>query len=73
METNFFPSRTLTFYLAKLFVTRVLAILIMLVLVLQMLDLLSESGDILAVKGNGEAQLMPPPKSWQRSSRAWPG
>ena len=57
MESNFFPSRTLTFYLAKLFVSRVLAILVMLVLVLQMLDLLSESGDILAVKGNGEAQL----------------
>jgi len=57
MDSNFFPSRTLTFYLAKLFVSRVLAILIMLVLVLQMLDLLSESGDILAVKGNGEAQL----------------
>src|SRR6185369_11366432 len=29
----------------------------MLVLVLQMLDLLSESGDILAHPGNGEAQL----------------
>ena len=57
MDSNFFPSRTLTFYLAKLFVSRVLAILVMLVLVLQMLDLLSESGDILAVKGNGEAQL----------------
>lgn len=57
MEFEFFPSRTLTLYLAKLFVTRVLAVLVMLVLVLQMLDLLSESGDILAVKGNGEAQL----------------
>ena len=57
MGLDFFPSRTLTFYLAKLFISRVLAILVMLALVLQMLDLLSESGDILAVKGNGEAQL----------------
>ena len=57
MDLDFFPSRTLTLYLAKLFITRILAVLIMLVVVLQMLDLLSESGDILAVKGNGEAQL----------------
>ncbi|MEY4159915.1 MAG: export transporter permease LptG, partial [Pseudomonadota bacterium] len=57
MKFELFPSRTLTIYLAKLFITRVLAVLVMLVLVLQMLDLLSESGDILAVKGNGEAQL----------------
>ncbi|MEO7383577.1 MAG: LptF/LptG family permease, partial [Novosphingobium sp.] len=57
MGLDFFPSRTLTLYLAKLFIGRVLAILVMLTLVLQMLDLLSESGDILAVKGNGEPQL----------------
>ena len=57
MGLDFFPSRTLTLYIARLFITRVLAILVMLTLVLQMLDLLSESGDILAVKGNGEPQL----------------
>ena len=57
MQTEFFPSRTLTLYLAKLFVTRILGVLLMLVLVLQMLDLLSESGKILAYPGNGEAQL----------------
>ena len=57
MGLDFFPSRTLTLYLARLFITRVLAILVMLTLVLQMLDLLSESGDILSVKGNGEPQL----------------
>ncbi len=57
MFTAMFPSRTLTLYLAKLFIGRILGILILLVLVLQMLDLLSESGDILAVPGNGEAQL----------------
>lgn len=57
MRLEFFPSRTLTFYLAKLFVTRILAVLLMLVLVLQMLDLLGESGKILGHPGNGEAQL----------------
>jgi lipopolysaccharide export system permease protein len=58
MNLEFFPSRTLTLYLARLFVTRIFAVLIMLVLVLQVLDLLGESGDILAYKGNGQAQLM---------------
>jgi len=57
MQLDFFPSRTLTFYLARQFVTRIFGVLLMLVLVLQMLDLLSESGDILAHPGNGEAQL----------------
>lgn len=57
MQLEFFPSRTLTIYLARLFVTRILAVLLMLVLVLQVLDLLGESGDILAHAGNGEAQL----------------
>ncbi len=57
MFGDLFPSRTLTLYLARLFVTRILGVLVLLVLVLQMLDLLSESGDILAVPGNGEAQL----------------
>ncbi len=57
MRLDFFPSRTLTLYLARLFVTRVLAVLVMLVLVLQMLDLLGESGNILSYPGNGEAEL----------------
>lgn len=57
MQLDFFPSRTLAIYLAKQFVTRIVGVLLMLVLVLQMLDLLSESGDILAYPGNGEAQL----------------
>jgi lipopolysaccharide export system permease protein len=55
---DFFPSRTLTWYLGKTFVIRILAVLVMLVLVLMMLDLLSRSADILAYPGNGEAQLM---------------
>ncbi|MCT2397986.1 LPS export ABC transporter permease LptG [Novosphingobium mangrovi (ex Huang et al. 2023)] len=58
MQLEFFPSRTLTFYLARLFITRILAMLLMLVLVLQVLDLLGESGDILAYSGNGEGQLL---------------
>jgi len=57
MQTEFFPSRTLTLYLAKMFITRILGVLVMLVLILQMLDLLSESGKILAYPGNGEAEL----------------
>lgn len=58
MQFDFFPSRTLTLYLAKLFVARIVAVLAMLVLVLMMLDLLAKSGDILAVAGNGQAQLL---------------
>ena len=57
MRLDFFPSRSLTTYLAKMFILRILAVLMMLVLILQMLDLLSESGDILAYPGNGEGQL----------------
>ena len=57
MQLDFFPSRTLTLYLARLFIVRVFGVLFMLVLVLQMLDLLSESGKILEFPGNGQAQL----------------
>ena len=58
MLLDFFPSRTLTWYLGKTFMTRILAVLIMLVLVLVMLDLLSNTGKILAHPGNGEAELL---------------
>lgn len=57
MHFDFFPSRTLTLYLAKMFIVRILAVLVMLVLVLMMLDLLSTSGDILKVPGNGQGEL----------------
>ena len=57
MQLDFFPSKTLTFYLARLFVVRIFAVLVMLVLVLMMLDLLSNSGKILAVEGNGQGEL----------------
>ena len=54
---SFFPSRTVTVYMARLFLTRTFAILLALVVVLQALDLLSESGRILAYAGNGEAEV----------------
>lgn len=58
MQLDFFPSRTLTLYLAKLFVVRILAVLVMLVLVLLALDLLAETGKILAASGNGQAEIL---------------
>ncbi|MBU2032989.1 MAG: LPS export ABC transporter permease LptG [Alphaproteobacteria bacterium] len=58
MQLDFFPSRTLTVYLGKMFITRILAVLVMLLLVLMMLDLLSTSGEILAVEGNGQGELL---------------
>lgn len=57
MQFDFFPSRQVTWYMARLFLTRTLAVLALLVLVLQTLDLLGESGDILAYAGNGDPQL----------------
>lgn len=56
-EMQFFPSRTLFLYMARTFLTRTAAVLVALVVIMQTLDLLGESGDILAVSGNGEAQL----------------
>lgn len=58
MLLDFFPSPQLTWYLAKMFAVRIVAVLAMLVLVLMMLDLLSRTGDILAYPGNGEAELL---------------
>jgi lipopolysaccharide export system permease protein len=43
--------------MGRLFLVRSFAVLALLVLVLQTLDLLGESGNILAYKGNGQAQL----------------
>src|SRR5436190_3335495 len=43
--------------MVRLFVTRSLAVLFALVLILMTLDLLGESGKILAVPGNGDAEL----------------
>ena len=55
---DMFPSRTLTIYMAKMFAVRVFAVLAILVIVLQVLDLLGESDHILAFKGNGQAQVL---------------
>ena len=56
--TSFFPSRTVAIYMGRMFLVRTFGILLALLLVLQTLDLLSESGAILAVKGNGQAQIL---------------
>lgn len=53
----FFPSRRLAFYMVRLFLTRSLAVLLALVLILMTLDLLGESGKILAIPGNSDADL----------------
>ncbi len=54
---GFFPSRTLTLYVAKMFLVRTFAVLAILLLVLQVLDLLSESDKVLAAPGNGNAEI----------------
>jgi lipopolysaccharide export system permease protein len=53
-----FPSRTVSLYMARMFVVRTFAILGALVIVLQSLDLLSESGHIQAHPGNGQAEIL---------------
>jgi lipopolysaccharide export system permease protein len=58
MQLDFFPSRSLTLYLAKMFIVRILAVLVMLVLVLMALDLLGNTGKILAPEGNGQAEII---------------
>ncbi|MEE4539051.1 MAG: LPS export ABC transporter permease LptG [Erythrobacter sp.] len=58
MQLDFFPSRTLTLYLAKMFTARILAVLFMLVLILLALDLLGSTGEILAPEGNGQAEIL---------------
>ena len=57
INLSFFPSRRLAFYMVRLFLTRSFAVLLALVLILMTLDLLGESGKILAVPGNGDAEL----------------
>ena len=52
-----FPSRRIALYMAKTFLLRSLAVLAALVVVLMSLDLLGESGKILRVPGNGDAEL----------------
>ena len=64
---SFFPSRTLLLYMGRMLLTRTLAIIVMLVLVLQTLDALSESGHILAHPGNGQGEV------WRYISLRSPG
>ena len=48
-QLHFFPSRTMALYVGRMFLIRSFSILFALVLILQTLDLLGESGKILAV------------------------
>ncbi len=57
MQLQFFPSIPISFYMARLFLVRTAAVLVMLVLILSALDLLGQSGTILAQPGNGEAEV----------------
>ncbi|HWW66270.1 MAG TPA: LPS export ABC transporter permease LptG [Sphingomonadaceae bacterium] len=57
MNFAFFASRTLTWYMARKFLVTSFAVLAGLVLILVTLDMLGESGSILAYPGNGDAEL----------------
>lgn len=58
MQTlSFFPSRTMAKYVGRMFMVRTFVILFALVLILQTLDLLGESGKILAVEGNTDSDV----------------
>jgi lipopolysaccharide export system permease protein len=57
INLNLFPSSQIAFYTVRLFLTRSFAVLVALILILMSLDLLGESGKILAVPGNTDADL----------------
>jgi lipopolysaccharide export system permease protein len=57
INLHFFPSKRIAFYMARLFLTRSAAVLVALVAILMMLDLLGNSGKILAHPANGDAEL----------------
>src|SRR3954463_12978891 len=57
INLKLFPSRRIALYTVRLFLTRSLAVLVALILILMTLDLLGESGKILAVPGNTDADL----------------
>lgn len=57
LKTPLFPSKRIALYTARLFLLRSLAVLAGLVVILQTLDLLGESGRILRYPGNGDAEL----------------
>jgi len=53
-----FPSRTVSLYMGRMFLVRTFAVLAALVFVLQFLDLLSETGNIVAHPGNGTPEIL---------------
>ncbi len=57
MSLKPFPSRTMAFYMARLFLVRTLAFLAALVVILQTLDLMGESTKILAAPGADSSDL----------------
>jgi lipopolysaccharide export system permease protein len=57
INLQFFPSKRIAWYMARMFLMRSLAVLAALVVILQTLDLLGETGKILAHQGNGDAEL----------------
>lgn len=57
MLKRMFPSKTLALYTARMFLVRTVAFMTGLALILMTLDLLGKSARILAVPGNGEAEL----------------
>lgn len=57
MNVQFLVSRTITWYMARMFLVRFASVLAALVIILMALDLLGESGKILAWPGNGESQI----------------
>ena len=57
INLHFFPSRRIAFYMVRLFLSRSLAVLVALVGILVVLDLLGNSGEVLAHPGNGDAEL----------------
>lgn len=57
MNIGFFASPIVTWYMARMFLVRFAAVLAALVTILLALDLLGESGKILAQPGNGEPQI----------------
>ncbi len=58
MHWSPWPSKTVAAYTARMFLLRTLAFAIGLVAILQTLDLLTESNKILAIEGNGNAELL---------------
>jgi lipopolysaccharide export system permease protein len=58
MFAGFFPSRTITLYMGWMFLSRSFGVLLALVLILQSLDMLGQTGKIMAYPGNGTAEIV---------------